>query len=150
MAQSLSKLYVHLIFSTKNRERTLGEDIRPELHPYIGGILRDLDSPCLEINTEPDHAHLLFILSRTHTISDIVGQAKRGSSAWLKTTGPLYSQFHWQNGFGAFSVSQSGVGEVREYIRSQAEHHKRVSFQDEFRGFLKRYEVDFDERYVWD
>ena len=85
MAQSLSKVYIDLIFSTKNRERTLRDDVRPDLHAYMGGILRDLDSPCFEINTEPDHAHLLFILSRTHTISDVVGQAKRGSSAWLKT-----------------------------------------------------------------
>ena len=102
--------------------------------------LKSIQSPIMRI--------YLFHPFRTHTISDIVGQVKRGSSAWLKTTGPLYSQFHWQNRFGAFSVSQSGVGEVREYIRSQAEHHKRVSFQDEFRGFLKRYEVDFDERVV--
>ena len=150
MPQSLSKVYVHLIFSTKNRERTLRDDVRPDLHAYIGGILRDLDSPCIEINTESDHAHILFILSRTHTISDVVSQAKRGSSAWLKTRNPFYSQFHWQNGFGAFSVSQSAVGEVKEYIQSQAEHHKRVSFQDEFRTFLKRYEIEFDERYVWD
>ena len=150
MPQSLSKVYVHLIFSTKNRERLLREDIRPDLHAYIGGILRSLDSPCIEVNTEPDHAHLLFILSRTQTISDVVGQAKRGSSAWLKTKSPSYSQFHWQNGFGAFSVSQSAVDEVREYIQCQAEHHKRVNFQDELRGFLKRYKVDFDERYVWD
>ena len=150
MPQSLSKVYVHLIFSTKNRERLLREEIRPDLHAYIGGILRDLDSPCIEINTEPDHAHILFILSRTHTISDVVGQAKRGSSAWLKTRDSVYSQFHWQNGFGAFSISQSAVGEVIEYIRSQSEHHKRLSFQDEFRVFLQRYEIDYDERYVWD
>ncbi len=89
MPQSLSKIYVHLIFSTKNRERTLRDDVRPDLHAYIGGILRDLDSPCIEINTEPDHAHVLFILSRTHTISDVVAQAKRGSSSWLKTREPL-------------------------------------------------------------
>lgn len=150
MPQSHSKIYVHLVFSTKNRERLLREEIRSDLHSYIGGIFRDLDSPCIEINTEPDHAHLLFILSRTHTISDVVGQAKRGSSAWLKTRGSFYSQFHWQNGFGAFSVSQSAVSEVTDYIRSQAEHHKRLSFQNEFRSFLKRYEVEFDERYVWD
>jgi putative transposase len=150
VAQTLSKVYVDLIFSTKNRERTLGDDVRPDVHAYLGGILRDLDSPCLEINTESDHAHLLFILSRTHTISDVVGRAKRGSSTWLKTRDRFYSQFHWQNGFGAFSASQSGVSEVIEYIQSQAQHHKRVSFQDEFRTFLKRYEVDFDERYVWD
>ncbi len=128
MAQSLSKVYIHLIFSTKNRERALRDEIRPDLHAYLGGILRDLDSPSIEINTEPDHAHVLFILSRTHTISDVVGQTKRGSSAWLKTRSPFYSQFHWQNGFGAFSVSQSAVGEVREYIRSQSEHHQTFEF----------------------
>ena len=150
MAQSLAKVYIHLIFSTKNRERTLREDIRPDLHAYIGGILRDHDSPCVEINTEADHAHILFILSRTHTISDVVGQAKRGSSAWLKTKDPFYSQFHWQSGFGVFSVSQSSVGEVREYILSQPEHHRRLTFQDEFRSFLQRYEIEFDEQYVWD
>ena len=104
----------------------------------------------VEINTEADHAHILFVLSRTHTISDVVGQAKRGSSAWLKTKDRFYSQFHWQSGFGAFSVSQSGVGEVREYIRSQPEHHRRLTFQDEFRRFLRRYEIEFDEQYVWD
>ena len=149
MPHSLSKVYIHPIFSTKNRERTLREDVRPDLHAYIGGILRDLDSPCIEINTESNHAHLLFVLSRTHTISDVVGQVKRGSSVSLKTRDDLYSQFHWQNGFGAFSVSQSAVGEVSEYIRSQSEHHKRLSFQDEFRMFLKRYEIDY-EHYVWD
>jgi len=106
---------------TKSPEGARGGWILPQslskvYDAYIGGILRDLDSPCIEINTEPDHAHLLFILSRTHTISDVVGHAKRGSSAWLKTRDPAYSQFHWQNGFGAFSVSQSAVGEVREYV----------------------------------
>jgi REP element-mobilizing transposase RayT len=147
MAQSLAKV---LIFSTKTRERTLREDIGSDLHAYIGGILRDLDSPCVEINTEADHAHILFILSRTYTMSDVVGQAKRGSSAGLKTKDRFYSQFHWQSGFGAFSVSPSGVGEVREYIRSQPEHHRRPTFQDEFRGFLRRYEIEFDEQYGWD
>jgi REP-associated tyrosine transposase len=121
-----------------------------ELHEYLGGILRDLDSPALEINTEPDHCHVLFLLSRTHSVSDVVGQLKRGSSAWLKTKSAVYAAFHWQNGYGAFSVSQSGVDEVRAYIRRQHEHHQRVSFQDEFRAFLRRYEIEFDERYVWD
>jgi putative transposase len=150
VAQSLAKIYIHLIFSTKNRERLLRDDIRPGLYAYIGGILRDLDSPALEIMGEPEHMHILFLLSRTQTISDVVGQVKRGSSAWLKTKQPSYHQFHWQNGFGALSVSQSAVEEVREYIRNQREHHKRVTFQDEFRAFLQRYEVEFDEQYVWD
>ncbi len=150
MAQSLSKVYIHLIFSTKNRERALRDEIRPDLHAYLGGILRISILLPLRSTQRPDHAHVLFILSRTHTISDVVGQAKPGSSAWLKTRDRVYSQFHWQNGFGAFSVSQSAVGEVREYIRSQSEHHQRLSFQDEFRMYLKRYEIDYDERYVWD
>jgi REP element-mobilizing transposase RayT len=141
---------IHLIFSTKNRERLLADDIRPELHAYLGGILRGLDSPAIEINTEPDHAHILFTLSRTQTLSDVVSHLKRGSSVWLKTKSKSYSKFHWQNGFGAFSVSQSAVDEVRAYIRNQATHHQKVAFQDEFRAFLKRHAVDFDERYVWD
>jgi len=150
MPQSLAKIYIHLIFSTKNREPLLGAAVRPELHTYLGGILRDLDSPAVEINSEPDHAHVLFLLSRTHSLSDVVGRLTRGSSEWRKTMGAVYSAFHWQNGYGAFSVSRSAVDEVCEYIRRQHEHHQRVSFQDEFRAFLRRYEIEFDERYVWD
>ncbi len=150
MAQSLAKIYIHLIFSTKRRERFPFDAIRSDLQAYVAGILRDLESPALEIMSEPEHMHILFLLSRTQTISDVVGQVKRGSSAWLKTRRPDYGQFHWQNGFGAFSVSQSAVEEVREYIRDQREHHKQVTFQEEFRTFLRRYEVEFDERYIWD
>lgn len=150
MAQSLAKVYIHLIFSTKNREPLLLEAVRADLHTYMGGILRDVDSPMLEVNSEPDHTHVLFVLSRTHALSDVVGPLKRGSSAWLKTQGAAFAAFHWQNGYGAFSVSQSNVGEVREYIQGQHEHHKRMSFQEEFRAFLRRYEIEFDERYVWD
>ena len=150
MAQSLSKIYIHLIFSTKNRDRILPDEIRPDLHAYMGGILRDLKSPAIEINTQPDHAHVLFVLARTQAVSDVCGELKRGSSIWLKTKGPAYAHFHWQNGFGAFSVSQSAIEDVRQYIRTQAEHHRTTSFQDELRTFLQRYQVDFDERYVWD
>ncbi len=116
MPQSLAKIYIHLIFSTKNREPLLGDAVRPDLHSYLGGVLRDLDSPAVEINSEPDHAHVLFLLSRTHSVSDVVGQLKRGSSEWLKTKGDVYVAFHWQTGYGAFSVSRSGVNEVRAYI----------------------------------
>jgi putative transposase len=150
MPQSLAKIYVHLIFSTKNRERLLDDDIRADLSAYLGGILRELDSPALEINTEPDHAHLLFNLSRTQSLSDVVSHLKRASTVWLKTKAKTYAKFHWQNGFGAFSVSQSSVEQVREYIRVQAAHHQKISFQDEFRALLKRYGIEFDERYVWD
>jgi REP element-mobilizing transposase RayT len=150
MPQSLAKIYVHLIFSTKNREPLLPRSVQPDLHAYLGGILRDLESPIVEVNSEPDHVHVLFVLARTRALSDVVGQLKSGSSAWLKTKGAAFNGFHWQNGYGAFSVSQSGVDEVIEYIRRQHDHHQRVSFQDEFRAFLRRYEIEFDEGYVWD
>ncbi len=150
MPQSLAKIYIHLVFSTRNHEPLLRDAVRPDLHAYLGGILRDLDCPTVELNSVPDHVHLLFLLSRTHSLSDVVGQLKRGSSAWIKTMDSALAAFHWQNGYGAFSVSQSGVEEVREYIRRQHVHHRRLGFQDEFRAFLRRYEISFDERYVWD
>jgi len=150
MPQSLAKIYIHLIFSTKNRERVLSDEIRPDLHAYLGGILNGLGCSPIEINTEPDHAHLLFAMTRTETLSNVVGQIKKSTNDWLRARGPQFTNFFWQGGYGAFSVSQSSVEEVREYIRTQREHHQRTSFQDEFRAFLKRYEIEFDERHVWD
>ena len=150
MAQSLSKIYVHLIFSTKNRERALPDEIRPDLHSYMGGTLKGLGCIPVEINTEPDHLHALFILARTETVSDVVGHLKKSSNDWLRGQGSQFASFFWQAGFGAFSVSQSQVEGVRAYIRNQREHHRVKSFQEEFRAFLKAYEVEFDERYVWD
>jgi len=150
MPQSLARIYLHLIFSTKNREPILADSIRPGLHSYLDGILRDLDSPAVEINSVSDHTHLLFCLSCTHAVSEIVAQTKRGSSAWLKTQDRRYATFHWQNGYGVFSVSQSGVDEVREYIRDQQAHHQKSTFQEEYRTFLRRYGIEYDEKYVWD
>lgn len=118
--------------------------------PTTCGILRDLGGTAVEINSEPDHAHLLFLASRTETLSDVVRQLKTGSNLWLQEQRPEFSHFHWQNGYGAFSVSQSGVEEVRDYIRRQREHHRVMTFQDEYRKFLARYEIEFDERHVWD
>src|SRR4051794_34005127 len=128
MPQSLAKIYIHLVFSTKNRERVLPDDIRVDLHAYIGGTLNGLGCSPIEINTEPDHAHLLFVMSRTETLSDIVGQVKKSANDWLRKCRPSFADFFWQGGYGAFSVSQSAVEEVRDYIRNQREHHKRVSF----------------------
>ena len=150
MPQSLAKIYVHLVFSTKNRERCLPDEIRPDLHAYMGGTLNGLGCEPIEINTEPDHAHVLFVMSRTETLSSVVGQLKKSTNDWLRARGPQFLNFYWQGGYGAFSVSQSAVNEVREYIRQQRQHHQRVSFQDEFRAFLRRHEVVYDERYVWD
>jgi REP element-mobilizing transposase RayT len=150
MPQSLAKVYIHLIFSTKNRERVLPDEIRPDLHAYMGGTLNGLGCTPIEINSEPDHAHLLYLMTRTETLSNVIGQVKKSSNDWLRARDAAFSDFFWQGGYGAFSVSQSAVGDVRKYIRTQREHHRRVSFQDEFRAFLNRYEIEFDERYVWD
>jgi REP element-mobilizing transposase RayT len=149
MAQSLSKIYVHLIFSTKDRESTLPDEIRSGLHAYLGGTFKGLGCSPIEINTEPDHLHALFLLTRTKTLSDVVGHLKKSSNDWIRCQGPQFAGFFWQAGFGAFSVSQSQVEDVRAYIRNQREHHRGKSFQDELRAFLKAYEVEFDERYVW-
>lgn len=150
MPQSLAKLYVHLIYSTKNRDRVLTDAVRDELHRYTCGILREWDSPAIAVNSVEDHIHLLFVLSKNHSISHIVEQVKTGSSKWIKTKAASFAGFHWQGGYAAFSVSQSNVAEVVRYIEGQKEHHRVRSFQDELREFFKRYEVEFDERYVWD
>ena len=150
MSQSLAKIYIHLIFSTKNRERVLPEELRASLHAYMGGTLNGRGCPPIEINTEPDHAHLLFVMTRTEALSNVVGQIKKSATDWLRLQRPALANFFWQGGYGAFSVSQSAVAEVRQYIHNQRAHHSRATFQDEFRVFLKRYEIEFDERYVWD
>ena len=150
MPQSLAKLLVHLIYSTKNREPILADGIRDELHRYSAGILKEFQSPAILINSVEDHIHLLYSHSKNYSPSKIVEEVKKGSSKWLKTKGAAYSNFHWQNGYGAFSVSQSGVAEAVKYIESQQEHHRRKTFQEEYREFLRRYEVPYDERYVWD
>jgi REP element-mobilizing transposase RayT len=150
MPQSLAKNLLHLIFSTKDRRPLLEDGIREEIHRYACGILKDLESPVLAINSVADHIHVLFNLHRTKSLADVVMELKRGTSKWIKTKGQQFVDFQWQSGYGAFSVSQSAVVEVIDYIRDQAEHHRKITFQDEFRRFLQRYEIEFDERYVWD
>src|SRR5262245_11839557 len=134
MAQSLAKNLIHLIYSTKDRRPVLSDSVRESLHRYSAGILSDLQSPALIINSVPDHIHLLLNLHRTRALADAVMEVKRGTSKWLKVQGDEFAEFHWQGGYGAFSISQSAVEEVRNYIASQAEHHRRVSFQDELRA----------------
>jgi REP element-mobilizing transposase RayT len=113
-------------------------------------IFRALKSPALAIDGTRDHIHTLFALSRVITIADLVEEVKTESSKWIKTKGPEFKNFHWQSGYGAFSIGQSQVPAVRRYIQSQKRHHLRVTFQNEFRKFLKRYQIEYDERYVWD
>jgi putative transposase len=148
--QSLAQILIHLIFSTKNREPLLSGEIRSELHPYMATTMKGMDSSGILINSVEDHAHLLFHLSKNHALCDVIESVKKDSSKWIKTKGKTYRNFHWQSGYGAFSVSQSNVPQVVKYIAEQKEHHRRRTFQEEFRAFLKRYQVPYDERYVWD
>jgi putative transposase len=150
MPQSLSNLLTHVIFSTKNREPLLSESIRSELHAYMSGILNNINCPSIQVGGIEDHVHVFFRLSRTATVAEVLETLKTSSSKWIKTRGCAFSNFHWQTGYGAFSISQSDAEAVIAYIRNQPEHHRKISFQDEYRRFLDRYEIPFDERYVWD
>ena len=150
MSQSLAQILVHLVFSTKNRDPLLADDIRDELHAYIGGIVENHKGTLLKSGSVTDHIHLLIAHPRTITPSTLVQDIKTGSSKWLKTKGTRYADFHWQGGYGIFSISPSHRPALEEYIGSQAEHHRKVTFQEEYRRLLSRYEIAFDERYVWD
>ncbi len=150
MPQSLAQFYAHLVFSTKNRERTIKTQTFENLRAYFGGILRDMESPLLAAGIVPDHVHLLYRHSKNITLVNIIEGVKTGSSKWIKSQGTEYNRFHWQNGYGAFSVSASKVDVVKRYVLNQEEHHRSVNFQDEFRRFLHEYQVEYDERYVWD
>ena len=133
MPQSLARILVHLIFSTKNREPFLSLDLQAELHPYLSAVLNHDGCPALEVGGVEDHVHLLFGLSRTLTIAQVVENVKTSSSKWVKAKDTSLAHFYWQAGYGAFSVSQSNAAAVIRYIRNQAEHHRRESFQDELR-----------------
>lgn len=150
MSQSLARIYIHAIFSTKNRAALLADDWRDELFSVVGGATNNLGCQSLIVGGVADHVHLLFQLSRTITVADALSKIKSTSSLWINQSRGLPAPFHWQAGYGAFSVSQSNVEAVRQYIRQQPEHHARKSFQDELRKWFRRYEIQWDERYVWD
>jgi REP element-mobilizing transposase RayT len=151
MPQSLSKILIHTVFSTKGRHPYLRDrGLRDEMHCYLGGILSKLNCQPIIVGGFEDHVHLLCALARTCQAADMVKELKRGSSLWIKTKSRNLGDFHWQNGYGVVSIGFSQVPAVKDYIIGQEEHHRRVSFQDEYRALLQRYEIDYDERYVWD
>ncbi len=151
MAQSLSCVYLHIVFSTKERFPFLSaEDVRRQVHAFLGGIAKNLDCPPILIGGVSDHVHILVHLDRTVSQADLVKELKRASNLWIQERFPNISKFAWQAGYGAFSVSTSNLEATRDYIANQPGHHARVSFQDEFRTILKKHGVKFDERYVWD
>lgn len=150
MPQSLSAVLIHLVFSTKHREPWIKPEIEAELHAYLATIFSAQKSPAILIGGDLDHVHALFVLARTQTVASVVEEVKKSSSKWIKTQGKEYEHFQWQAGYGAFSIGQSSVDAVKKYIATQKEHHRHKSMQDEFREFLEKYKVEYDERYVWD
>jgi putative transposase len=150
MPQSLSRVYLHIIFSTKNRKPLVSSEILPELHRYLGGVANQHECSTLTVGGVADHVHILCELSRTKTISDLLADLKRSSSLWVKQRSPTAIDFSWQRGYGAFPVAHSQVDQVRRYIANQPAHHKTTTFQDEFRTLLKKYQIAYDEQYVWD
>ncbi|WP_193213049.1 IS200/IS605 family transposase [Luteolibacter marinus] len=150
MPQSLSLTLVHVIFSTKDRMPLLTPAVRPDLHAYLATVARHGDGECYRVGGVADHVHLAVRLSRTVSIADLIGELKTSSSKWLKDRSPALSKFSWQRGYAAFSICPRDRDAVISYIDAQEEHHKTRSFQDEYRYFLGKYGIDFDEQYVWD
>ncbi|NOT02190.1 MAG: transposase [Phycisphaerales bacterium] len=150
MAQSLAQIFVHIIFSTKGRYPYLTPGVQPELHAYAATVLKTAGSPAVIINSVADHVHILCVLSKNSSAADLVQEVKTSSSKWIKTKGGNLKKFQWQAGYGIFSVSPSQVPAVRRYIADQEKHHRRMTFEDEFRRVLVKCGVEYDERYVFD
>jgi putative transposase len=150
MPQSLVKNYVHLIWSTKYREHLIHAPAEEELHAYLGGICKRMECHPIKIGGYTDHVHALCMLSKKIALMKLLEEVKSHSSKWMKTKGEDLSNFYWQDGYGAFSVNPADIDRVIAYIAYQKEHHSKITFQDEYRAILKRYKVEYDERYVWD
>lgn len=150
MATTLVSLLVHVIFSTKNRADIITPEIEPGLYEYMGGIARNHKSRLLAANGTANHSHLLISLGKTIALSELIAEIKRDSSKWAKDRSRGFRDFYWQEGYGAFSIGQSQTSEVKRYIAEQKEKHQARTFEREFIGFLKKYEVEYDERYIWD
>jgi REP element-mobilizing transposase RayT len=146
--QSLSRVIIHLVFSTKNRAELILVEHRTRLFDYLGGTLNNIGCSTIRIGGIADHVHLLFVLGKTLSVSKVVEEVKKESSKWCKEF--VHPDFYWQAGYGAFSVSPSNVEIVRKYIDEQEEHHRKLTYQDEFRELLRRHGIEWDERYVWD
>jgi len=151
MPQSLSAVYIHLVFSTKDRRPLLRDKSQRDLlHAYLGSISKELDCPPILVGGTEDHVHLLCRLARTITQAEWVKELKRVSNLWLKKQGREFADFEWQGGYADFSVSRSNLEQVKRYIAGQEEHHFKKGVQDELRTLLRKHEIEWDERYVWD
>jgi REP element-mobilizing transposase RayT len=150
MPQSLYLLHSHIIFSTKHRRPVLNNEHRSKLHAYMTGILRNLECYSITIGGVEDHVHIGCVISKKHAPMKVLELVKKDSSKWLKTLSPTFNNFHWQDGYGLFSISPSHVEPLRKYIMNQVEHHKTETFQEEFMRLLKKNNIEYDERYLWD
>ena len=151
MPQSLVQIYLHLVFSTKNRQPSFNDsEFRQQAHRYLAGICNHLDAPAIIVGGVADHVHLLCRLGKTIDVAALIRDLKRDCTKWIKTEQPELSEFHWQQGYGAFSVSPAHVEALTAYIAKQEEHHRKESFQDEFRRLCKKYGLAIDEQYAWD
>ena len=150
MGQSLVKNYLDLVSSTKHRQPLIYAPVEEELHRYLGGICNQLECQVIQVGGYTDHIHILCMLSKKIALVKLMEELKSHSSKWIKTKGEQYENFYWQDGYGAFSVNPSEADTVINYIANQHNHHKQKTFQDEYRAFLNKYEVAYDERYVWD
>ena len=150
MPQSLTKNYIHIVFSTKNRQPLILPSVESELYSYLGGICKNLECQPVMIGGHLDHVHVLCLLSKKLALMRLMEDMKSHSSKWIKTKDDRLKEFYWQNGYGAFSVNPYEVDVVIAYIRNQHEHHRKKTFQEEYRAFLEKYKIEYDERYVWD
>ncbi len=150
MPQSLVKNYVHITFSTKYRQSIIDENIKDELFRYLGGICKNLECYPVIVGGHKDHVHILCLLSRKIALMKLLEELKSHSSKWIKTKGQSYSEFYWQNGYGAFSVDSGGVDTVKNYILNQEDHHAQKTFKEEYLEIIKSNIIEYDERYLWD
>lgn len=150
MGQSIMQNYLHISFSTKHRQPLITENIEEELYKYIGGTCNSFECHPIKIGAHFDHIHILCMLSKKVMSMKLIEVIKSSSSKWIKTKGDEFSNFYWQDGYGGFSVNPSEIDVVTNYIANQKEHHKKMTFQEEYRAFLKKYKVAYDERYIWD
>jgi putative transposase len=148
--QSLSKVIVPVVFSTKDRQPWLDSSVRARMHAYLATICRDLGADLARIGGVADHVQIVTTLPRTISQAQLIEQIKKVSSKWIKGVDARYRVFFWQRGYGAFSVSPSQLEAVMQYIDRQPEHHRKRTFQEEYRELLRKHRIDFDERYVWD
>jgi REP element-mobilizing transposase RayT len=151
MPQSFARVVIHTVISTKNRVRCFEDKhFREEVHAYLGGCAKSLGCLPIQVGGVSDHVHLLTTLARTISVAEFVKEAKRVSSIWIQSRGPGWDDFHWQAGYASFSVSESDMSSVERYILDQERHHGGQSFEDEYRGLLRKHGESWDERYVWD